>query len=456
MQRVLFDSKLGTTFRSSTTDAEATPAAPRCSAPGCRDLSSPNIVAEYAVVTQSHGLGAQNDIITRTQTCQYSGFVPRFVEHAEGNIEGRQGQSKIENSEDRSATFSANSLQDDIPDEHCKKYLVLLPVFYANIDPYRAGEQLGIPSTFARGAGERALISLAAIFSMVLRVSIPPAVFPEVWGSAYRWTDDRATGAGFLHFISTFGGNLVSSAPGFRRMLSRAWIMVLRTPNTLRRPIGLCALSDVLFGDSRRLSREPVSVLASLVVQYLDEFSPGCDNLSLRRDSRLRGTIFDFVDDIARFLGPAELDGTNSGAFSRVLLSAGIIKSTIIMAKALTKPDPESETPAFAPLVDKSLAFLNRMLLTTPGNCLISDAVQEGLLDLILVCGAARKFPKTMKSLLDGVLLIPLIYYYDMRILGKILDTDQRANTKAFNASGLFSTWAHFIALAKERLEILR
>ncbi|KAJ6523091.1 hypothetical protein DFH09DRAFT_1330159 [Mycena vulgaris] len=335
-------------------------------------------------------------------------------------------------------------------------------------------------STFDDAAVNRALISLEHIFTTVVRVTFHPDVFRELWSRAWKWVqwvdsyqdhvvdyDDRATGAGFLDFTRASGITETSDLRGCDSRLSdaysrRAWIVVHKNHNSLRAALGLGALSQLLFSRMRPKNLEHVdeiiegsggslSHLASLVVKFIDEFDPDSESLMLKQDARLRGHIFEFIDDIDRFLGPRERDATIAGPFSVALLSAGIISSILTMATGLIKPNPEN--PPFSPLVEKSLAFLNRMLLTMPEHHWCSDAIDAGLLQVIISCSAAEKFQKTMRSLLDDVLPASLIHYYGLQVVeDELVEAMKLAKGLNFRSVSLLKEWKSFVDLVRERL----
>ncbi|KAJ6528723.1 hypothetical protein DFH09DRAFT_1094227 [Mycena vulgaris] len=282
--------------------------------------------------------------------------------------------------------------------------------------------------------------------------------------------DDRATGAGFLDFTRASGitetSDFEDATPGFRRLLARAWIVVHKNHNSLRAALGLGALSQLLFSRMRPKNLEHVdeiiegsggslSHLASLVVKFIDEFDPDSESLMLKQDARLRGHIFEFIDDIDRFLGPRERDATIAGPFSVALLSAGIISSILTMATGLIKPNPEN--PPFSPLVEKSLAFLNRMLLTMPEHHWCSDAIDAGLLQVIISCSAAEKFQKTMRSLLDDVLPASLIHYYGLQVVeDELVEAMKARKGVKLSPPACCKAWESFVDLARERLGRVR
>ncbi|KAJ7082140.1 hypothetical protein C8R44DRAFT_905027 [Mycena epipterygia] len=183
--------------------------------------------------------------------------------------------------------------------------IVFLPVLYANLDPAHipSGDQLDIPATFTGGAVLGAFFCVESIFSMILRIPIPPDAFPDLW-RLWKWVqffdayrdhlpDYGLIGPAFLNFTSGFAEwaeakDLMCSIPGFRRMLARAWGDLLTARNPMRIAIGFHALTTILFLDMKIASHEHVeefivgaggslSDLALLVVGYIDSLRQGDD-----------------------------------------------------------------------------------------------------------------------------------------------------------------------------------
>lgn len=176
----------------------------------------------------------------------------------------------------------------------------------------------------------------------------------------------------------------MSSTPGFRRMLARAWGVLLDTKHGMRFVLGFHALT-ILFLEMRNTSREHVeefiegaggrlSDLALVVVGYVDSTPAGDDPdaVTLKGDMSAPGHVFDFVNDVDMVLSPKP-NAHGLGPFSMALLSQEIVGSVTALAYVLTRPDSRFE--AFPPFLHKSLEFLNRVIPAAPAHHPIIDAL---------------------------------------------------------------------------------
>ncbi|KAJ7838601.1 hypothetical protein B0H14DRAFT_3459239 [Mycena olivaceomarginata] len=154
--------------------------------------------------------------------------------------------------------------------------------------------------------------------------------------------------------------SLTSSTPGFRCMLSRAWTVATdddfaqqtRCSQDARmepdmQSIRFTGLTNLLFIQMRPTSHQHVdeiidgagrgvSALVFLVVLYIDCLSPESLSLVWILDERLEGRIFDFMDNVDRFLTEKKFEENIPRCFDRVLLLAGVIPSVAFMASILT------------------------------------------------------------------------------------------------------------------------
>ncbi|KAJ6478283.1 hypothetical protein C8R45DRAFT_1076778, partial [Mycena sanguinolenta] len=384
-----------------------------------------------------------------------------------------------------------------------------LPVFYANLDPAGIPTSTGdTASSFTAGAIMRASISLKCLFTKTLiDIHMGAAAFSDLWPFLWMWCQffdksedhyDPALAVGFLDFTATYRSaytakdrskseetaSLMSSTPGFRRMLTRAWIVA--TDNDLAKQtrcsrdarmepamlsIRFTGLTNLLFSRMRPTSREHVdeiidgaglslSALARLVVLYIDRLTPESLGFHWQPDGRLDGHIFDFVDDVDRFLAEGEFEENTPRSFDQALLLAGVIPSVTVMAGTLTRLSPKHKMPdsipPFSPLVQRSVLFLNRMLRTTRGHHFIEDAIASGLLHLIVSCGGVGKCYTALKSILEDVLPSSLVRYYDLQVLETALfEVSHLCKTEAFRASTILGPWNEFVTLGQERIALL-
>ncbi|KAJ7078775.1 hypothetical protein C8R44DRAFT_825108 [Mycena epipterygia] len=357
----------------------------------------------------------------------------------------------------------------------------LLPVFYANLDPQYipSGDQLDIPTIFTDdGVVCRASISLTSLFSII---GIPLPVFQEIWPALWKWmlfldafrdhlpeSVDVNIGTGFLLFAGGFGRSkdimsIMSSTTGFRRMLARAWVLLLRPGNRVA-PVGFEALTMTLLIQMKVANRKHVeeviegaggtlSDLAFLVIAYIDRVRPDTGP-PVRQDSRLHGLLIDFVEDVDKFLADDKVDREALGPFSAALLSAGIIPALTTMVYILTRP--KGKASPFPRLVFMSVLFLAKVL---PGSAEIrslANAVKSGLLHVIVACGGTGEVNAALQLILEDALPTSLLYYYNLLIFDEALAAvESLACEPAFRSCAIFDVWTQFTALAAQRLSIL-
>ncbi|KAJ6550258.1 hypothetical protein B0H19DRAFT_1265101 [Mycena capillaripes] len=282
-----------------------------------------------------------------------------------------------------------------VPDVACEKLLVFLPIFYANLDTARlpSEEEVDIPPTFIEGAVSCAEISLECIYSMAMRFGfgVPVEAFPDLWPRC---------GHGFE------AEEVIEGAGG--------------------------GLSD----------------LADLVVGHIDQITSDGDTPQLKNESRLQGTLFDFVNDVDRLMAPRVRDDT-LGPLSAALLSRNIVASLTAMLNVLLRT--KTRFQEVFPLLRRSMMQLNRILLAASGRDAMMDALRAGLLRVIVLSGNRGKFTQTLKSLVEEVLPSTLVNYYELAVA---VDEIRQANALAgstFRSSAIWGPWKEFVDLATDR-----
>lgn len=375
------------------------------------------------------------------------------------------------------------SLLEDVPDEASERLIEFLPVFYSNLDAARIPREalLDIPSTFTEGAVMCAFISLRCLYSMSLRfgLGIPPATFPDLWPRLWTWVqffdiyreqypEDSVAGSGFIVFASPFTRShkpTLASTPGFRRMLTRIWGPLQVCGNPLRVAIGLDRLTTVLFSELKVKTRRDVdeviegaggslSDLADLVVSYIDQITSDGGTPVLKQESRLLGTIFDFVDDVDRVIAGGTPEKDTLGPFSAIL-SRNAVRSVTAMLNVLIRT--ESRFHDLYPLLRRSLVFLMQIFLGAPDRGAMTNALHAGLLQVVILSGARDTFNQILKPLIDDVLPSSLMRYYEILFISdELRHLKALANTNAFQSCAVIGPWNQFISLAEERIQILR
>ncbi|KAJ6514655.1 hypothetical protein DFH09DRAFT_1373935 [Mycena vulgaris] len=276
-----------------------------------------------------------------------------------------------------------------------------------------------------------------SISAIACLMGVPPAAFAELWLALWKWivffgayrehvADDAAMSAGFLLFTGAFGGSkealaVLSSTRGVRRMITRIWVVLLRTTDTLAITLGFENAQEVVDG-----AGDSLEDLAFLVVGYIDGIRPNRGVKELSQDSRLYGIIVEFVVAVDTFLAP--------GGWDRKKL----------------------KSPAFPPLLPKTIWLLGEYLPIAPGSSFVADAVKAGLLRVIVSCGD-RKFDAELIPILDAVLSKSLISYYAVSVFKDALQAVQSVVAgRPFRSSKLQAAWQRFSSLVEERIGILR
>ncbi|KAJ7622576.1 hypothetical protein DFH06DRAFT_1482062 [Mycena polygramma] len=358
-----------------------------------------------------------------------------------------------------------------------------LPVFHACLDESRipAEELLDIPSTFTEGAVCCAEISLESLNSMVLSFGPPihPDAIPDLWPRLWAWVQfidtfreqfpgDGAAGSGFINLVSSFTNwykpHLVNT-PGLRRVIVGAWAPVQGCENPLRVAVGTDALTTVLFSELKPRNRADVEEVvmgaggsladvAELVIGYLDRIALDGGTRQLKRERRLEGTIFDFINDVDRIMAQVARDRSVLGPFMSALLSCGVVPSLTTMLKNLL-PLTTRFQELFI-LFQRSLVSLTQILRAAPGRQAMLDALNTGLLQVIVLSGTHNEFDPTVKSLIEDVLQSTLLNYYELTSLDYHLPVATALiQTETFQTSALLDSWNRFLALASERIVLL-
>ncbi|KAJ6564477.1 hypothetical protein B0H19DRAFT_1068022 [Mycena capillaripes] len=378
-------------------------------------------------------------------------------------------------------------IKNDVSEDVMEKLVVYLPVFFANLDIARipSEDKVDNPCTFTEGAVICAEISLDCIYSLTMTFGpgIPPGAFPDLWPRMWAWIQffdsyreqfpgDNVAGSGFLIFATAFcrfGSNL-GLIPGFRRIVARAWGPILDCPNNLRQAMGIDRVTELLFSLVRVKTRSDleeviqgaggsITELASLVVGYIDCITADGGKPTLRTERRLNGTLFNFVDDVDRVLASVAFKGNVLGPFSAALLASSIVRSLIAILDTLLRIDSGDRLGEFFPILHRSLQFLRRILLAAPDREAMTEALDAGLIRVLLLCGAWGNFNETLKSLIEDILPTSLIHYYELSILERelLLNANPKplASKKSFQPFLESSMWKQFVAMAEPRIAIL-
>ncbi|KAF7354455.1 hypothetical protein MVEN_01134600 [Mycena venus] len=366
----------------------------------------------------------------------------------------------------------------NIPWNDRHKSRLFLPVFYANLDEAKIpiGDGLDDPSIFTAGPVYLAMTSLQEIHSMALLIPLPSGIFSHLWPRLWKWLeffdsyrladDEAGPGVGFVKFISLFfaeksSGTILTSTPGFRRMVARSWIILLQTANPavacgfdgltiiLESQVVVTSLADVeeiIDG-----AGGSIDDLASLIVGYVDRIAQ--DNFGLE------GEIFNFIENIETSLGFKRPKGPKDpkiGPLCIALCSTGIVKSLTRMVHSLMRTNGSAYTTHIPHLIPKAVHLLITLFLTASGSRMIPDALRHGLLYVVVSCSAVNQFNDDL-TMLVKVLSCSLVSYATLLVLEDSLATVKEfATSSRFLSSTVFKHWKTFTELSAERLALLR
>ncbi|KAJ7775583.1 hypothetical protein B0H16DRAFT_48587 [Mycena metata] len=357
-----------------------------------------------------------------------------------------------------------------------------LPVYYANLDPARIprGDRLDLHSTFTDGAVVSAHRSLEAIISMVMTYggAPPHGAFPDLWVRGWQWIiffdtfrgsfpGDDIAGSPFMILANNYAPEhkaLLYSTPGFFRVFGASWQPLLGCGNPLRVALGIDAMNQVLFTNLRPTVRQHIDELiegagsltglARCVVGVFDQITADGETAVLKRERRLLGSIFDFIDDVDRILTGKRADDRVLGPFIAALIDCQITGSLTALAGTLGKS--KARFNEFFPILKRSLMFLDYTLGVTADREAFMDAHSAGFLPMIICCGSHGQFNDTLKSLLEDVLPSSLIHYNELCTISETLHVAKLAAAQPpFQTSGICDAWTKFLGIVEERIKIM-
>ncbi|KAJ7177090.1 hypothetical protein C8R46DRAFT_1246441 [Mycena filopes] len=369
-------------------------------------------------------------------------------------------------------------------DDDSATWKVFVPVWYANLDAARIpnDDRLDLHSTFDEGAVVNANFAVRGLTALIMTYggAPPPSAFPQLWTRLWPWIQfydnyrdqfpgDDIAGSPFLiiaHAYVDEHKKLFYSTPGFYRVIGGGWLPLLECGNTLRVAYGINMLTDLLFTKMRPTTRAHVEELiegaggldglARCVVGYFDQIAADGDTPQLKRERRLLGGIFDFINDVDRLLSSKKPDGAFLAPFSAALVDSQAIRALTAMAGILGTSTTRRQE--FEPILSRTLKFLHRIFTTAPNRYAILDAQDAGLIATIVYCGSYNsKFGDTLKALINDVLPSSLIHYEELFLIKKTIHDLKlgAALPSSFRSTAVYDSWSSFLTLLQERLKIL-
>ncbi|KAJ7187381.1 hypothetical protein C8R46DRAFT_288536 [Mycena filopes] len=362
----------------------------------------------------------------------------------------------------------------------------LLPVFYANLDPVLiptdADLDLQRPALTRTTA---AWISLTTLYDLEPRIR--SEAYFELWPRVWAWVqlfdiyphlvpDDDADDADdvCMQLFQIVGkclqnigrADLIDRTPNVRLLVVKGWRILLR-----RRPIDMDDFQDVSFFIGRGLRPQPLPAM------HREEFIEGAGS-----PSDLVALAFEYLDLLLGYEGqqPAldlllfplmlflkDLYDGPTGPFAAALISQAFPKrlaAMIVILNRLGIPLGRERTEG---LIKESLVFLVRLSLVSNAHRVMSDALENGLLESFLAYATwapGRPDPDQIetteapRNLLRIALPACMAYLPVVSGIEKALldpDLKQIEASEYLDNVPLAEDWATFTEMAKERIQVL-
>ncbi|KAJ7504784.1 hypothetical protein B0H11DRAFT_1980772 [Mycena galericulata] len=382
----------------------------------------------------------------------------------------RRAYAAFDLSQSYEATQHLCTFLDTAPNEQA---LLFLPVFYANLDESRIpnSEQLDrILQTC--GCHEIIIRPMLSIETLIKLPGIPVIAYRELWPRVWSWlhflqtyhevlgaANETDIGVKLLALINRFisdatAAEMIYSTPGVRVLLARTWSLLLRRkemPNAWLRDISLALgtfdpkysyhLEELVDGAGGKLAD-----LASLVVIHIaGVMGPG--------RTPPESAIYAFggvITFIMRLIRAREEDLWPD------LLAQGL--ATVLPTAICGLHDAHRDDMA-QELLDKVLLVMLSLLrnCTDPRWC--AETLEAGFLRALVLTATPVRTHKhiEVKHFFHTELPKALVY----RCVVSTLDLALRAAhadsiAPSFTTSPAFNDWSNFVALAEQRLEVLK
>jgi hypothetical protein len=366
--------------------------------------------------------------------------------------------------------------------------IFLLPVFFINIDPAQipTSEEMDPLHPDTRKRLSCAVLSLRAVFSMGPPEDTGPTLWPRVWPWIYfiyehqehlptaclkapelLWTQ-------FLIFVSHIYGPpisvLVSSTPGFRVLLAKAWTVMPQLKQTqafepclkyvsgflgnldFRDPVNFNELVDGAGGS--------VDDLARLVVQYVYDVVEGQTSWEFGSQGYYIRSLIHFIQGRHASVH-GDTDTTQHASlpplhekFLDTLHQHKFVAAFVVGMSSLCKMDTEEDTEES---FRESFELLERLLNTPSRYRWLPDAIGAGLLRMLAACTTlfAPRLDYYLRYLLNKLLPEGLVYYHVVKAMRQALvDVAHISSDEEFKALEIFDDSDIFLDLAERRVRL--
>ncbi|KAJ7439148.1 hypothetical protein B0H11DRAFT_1934742 [Mycena galericulata] len=348
---------------------------------------------------------------------------------------------------------------------------LILPALYANLDPVGLPSAAQLDGSKWPASVSAALMAFDGLDFVLRSASFPSEVSSHLWRRVWPWIEflhlyrdcmpdgeSAMIDSGmYLRFSSILRrlhdhsptGQFIDKQPGVQAVYTRTWILTLDLPQTSRDPIFIDPHLMVLLDGSipsnfREIVDEAggtVGDLAALVVKHIVLASPRCPVNYL------------FLGGAMRFLETVneELD-----QFGEALLAKGIIPA---LTNAVFQLHGANERILIPSLRASCLAFIKRCLFISPGYTWMAEALDAGLLRLLVLCGWSAASEPHISPLLQQILaqLTRCMVYYRVvsRMRVHFPAAEELASAPVFMRSSIYPAWKTLTKICDERLKIL-
>ncbi|KAJ7181448.1 hypothetical protein C8R43DRAFT_1229332 [Mycena crocata] len=367
---------------------------------------------------------------------------------------------------------------------------LLLPVFYMNLQitdiPAPAELESAVPGSKSSIAITKAGLALRGLYrtdGRHLPFAVSSELWPRLWGwgcflhafhEQFWWLDDPLSEfelcLGLLSFIGSFqthraAAPLISTTPGLRFMIGRAWSFLNEASNIDSVAAGYHFLSSFLVHHMNAKDRTNLEELAEgaggslghlalLVVAHIDRFLPSPNNTMSESDEfYLRGALAMILES-QQEARPRSEDRMIVGPLTEALIPHGIVRALTAVARAL----PQCGTSAAEASLDKCFILLGCTLSSDVGYKLLPEALEAGLLVAIISAGRWENTQRVYGHLLyfvTGILRVALVYHdVLLAIEAAVPEILELEKDEQFTRSEIFVDWMAFRDLSLERIQV--
>ncbi|KAJ6505689.1 hypothetical protein C8R47DRAFT_1315893 [Mycena vitilis] len=364
-----------------------------------------------------------------------------------------------------------------------------LPAFYANLDV----KSIPTPSemdTCAPLAWAHPVNCAGVSMYSLYRLQIPIGAFPDLWPRLWQWVqfyhtychhfvDSRkADGRSridpgticqdFVRFVGSFHSSkdildLMLATPGFRYIVTRAWVSRLNDAEELSLSAVYPDVSRLILETSETMQPAHIQELidgagghytdfASLMIRYINAVLPTRESPSLIAIDLL-GCIVDFLpgmDSAFERRAPGKVSPSPE-ALGEALLAQGLVGALTSIMYAVSDVFEPGGT-----LLEDCAQWLIGTLSDPRWHSLIAEALDAGLLYSIASCIADGGIPEQVTAMLETILPWSLTFCRNVkRLKNGVLQAEPVLVTEEFQNSKLAPLWRAFLTSANERVLVM-